>query len=94
MAFITLMVVRVSCQISQNAAVEAALEPGLPLGAVLPVAAGLLLAAVLPLGAVLPQADSARARTAVSNGMARNTSRLVVREVRFMPVVDEGKPSD
>lgn len=35
------MVVRVCCQISQNAATEAALEPGLPLAAVLPVGAGL-----------------------------------------------------
>jgi hypothetical protein len=100
MAFITLMVVRVSCQIWQNAAVEAAVAvdvavgAGLLAAAGLPLGAGLPLAAGLPLEAWLPQADSARARAAVSNGVASNESRPVVRDVRFMPVVDGGNASD
>ena len=100
MAFITLMAVRVSCQISQNAAKELALDAevvlgvGLPVWAGLPLGAGLLLAAGVPLEAWLPQADSAKARAAVSNGVASRESRPVVSEVRFMPVVDEGKPWD
>jgi hypothetical protein len=95
MAFITLMAVLVSCQISQNAVAEPALDAAVLLGAELSVwaglllGAGLLLAAGLPLEAWLPQADSAKARAAVSNGVASNESRPVVSEVRFMPVVDE-----
>jgi hypothetical protein len=98
MAFITVMAVRVSCQISQNAAAEApldaevAFEAELLSGAVvppeMPLGAGVLLEAGLP------QADSAKARTAVSNGVASNPSRPVIRGVRSMPVVDEGNAWD
>jgi hypothetical protein len=94
------MAVLVSCQISQKAAEEPSLDAavlpgvGLPVWAGLPLGAGLLLAAGLPLEAWLPQADSAKARAAVSNGVASNESRPVVRDVRFMPVVDEGKAWD
>jgi hypothetical protein len=99
-AFSTLMAVWVSCQISQNAAEEPPLDAaallgvGLPVLAGLPLGAGLLLAAGLPAPAWLPQADSTKARAAVSNGVASNESRPVVRDVRFMPVVDGGKAWD
>lgn len=100
MAFITLIAVRVSCQISQNAVAEPSLDAAVLLGvelavwAGLPLGAGLLLAAGLPFEAWLPQADSAKARAAVSNGVASNESRPVVRDVRFMSVVDEVKAWD
>jgi hypothetical protein len=100
MAFITVMAVRVSCQISQNAAAEApldaevAFEAELLSGAVVPLEAEMPLGAGVLLGAGLPQADSAKARTAVSNGVASNPSRPVIRGVRSMPVVDEGNAWD
>lgn len=100
-AFMSLRVVRVSCQITQNADVDASLGaevvlgtellPGaeLPVGVELPVGLELLPGAELPVGIAPPQADSARARVTVSNGAASRASRAVVRDVRFMPLVDE-----
>jgi hypothetical protein len=97
-AFITLRVVRVSCQISQNSADEAWLEAEEPLTAAVPAAveaplgaglpAGLVLAveAELPVAAELPQPVSARVSAAVINGVARNISRKLVQGVRFMPL--------
>jgi hypothetical protein len=99
-AFMSLRVVRVSCQITQNAAVDAPLGAEvvlgveLPLGDELPLGAGLPVTAELPVGAALPQADSARAKAEVSERVASNPSRPVVRDVRFMFLVDERKASD
>jgi len=96
-AFITPRVVRVSCQIWQNAAEEPPVGAEVPLRAEAPVAVELplgtelLIGAEVPLEAELPaeagpQADSARASAAVINGDASNTSRPLVRGVRFMPL--------
>jgi hypothetical protein len=100
MVFISLIVVRNSCQIPQNAVVEALLraelsaEPELLLGAVLfeaglPLDAELVSEAEVPDAGVppeaeVPQADSARARAAVINGVTSNRSRPLVRDVRSM----------
>jgi hypothetical protein len=95
MVFISLIVVRNSCQIPQNAVVEALLraelsaEPELLLGAELPLDAELVLEAEVPDAGVppeaeVPQADSARARAAVINGVTSNRSRPLVRDVRSM----------
>jgi len=88
MAFISLRAVRVSCQISQNAAVEAPLGAELPRAEPLPEAEALLgeplLGAEALLGAGLPQADSARARAVVTSGVASNPSRPVLRDVCSM----------
>jgi hypothetical protein len=102
--FISLRVVLVSCQITQNADVDASLGAEVVLGAELPVGVEFpvelpacveLPAGVeLPLGDAPPQADSARARAGVSNRMASSPSRPVARDVRFMPLVDERKAPD
>jgi hypothetical protein len=91
-AFITLSVVRVACQISQNSAEEASLVVEVPLvagvllGVEVAIGAELPLALELPLEAALPQADSERASAAVINGVASNASRPLMRGVRFMPL--------
>jgi hypothetical protein len=95
MVFISLIVVRNSCQIPQNAVVEALLraelsaEPELLLEGELPLDAELVSEAEVPdagvpPGAEVPQADSARARAAVINGVTSNRSRPLVRDVRSM----------
>ena len=103
--FMSLRVVRVSCQITQNAVEDAPLGAEVVLGAELSLAAELPLGAELPDGVTLPdgaellpgdalpQADSARTRVAVSR-VASKPSRPVVSDARFMPGVDEGKASD
>jgi hypothetical protein len=103
--FMSLRVVLVSCQITQNADVDASPGAEVVLGAEPPLGFGLAVAAELPvevelpvgvellLGAALPQADSARARAGVST-RAASPSRPVVRDVRFMLLVDGGKAAD
>jgi hypothetical protein len=100
-AFMSPRVVRVSCQITQNAAVEAPVDAevvpgaelllgaGLPVGAALPAGEELLVEAGLLVGEALPQADSERAKATVSSGTASNPSRPVVRDVCFMFLIDE-----
>jgi len=88
MAFISLRAVRVSCQIPQNAVAEAPLGAELPGAEALAGAEAVLgeapLGAEALLGARLPQADSARARAVVTNGVASNPSRPVLRDVCSM----------
>jgi hypothetical protein len=92
MVFISLRVVRVSCQITQNDVVDASVGAEVVLGAELPLGAGvragdeLAVGDELPVGDALPQADSPRAKAGVSNRVASNPSRPVVRDVRFMPL--------
>jgi hypothetical protein len=98
MVFISLRVVRVSCQITQNDAVDASLGAEVVLGAELPLGAELSAGVELPVadavpagvelpaGDALPQADSARAKAGVSNRVASNVSRPVAWDVRFMPL--------
>jgi hypothetical protein len=93
MVFISLRVVRNCCQVPQNAVVEGPLDAGLPpdaaallavpLEVAVPLEAGVLEAGV-PLEAALPQADSARARATVINGVTSNVSRPLIRDVRSM----------
>jgi hypothetical protein len=91
MAFISLRVVRVSCQISQNSAGEALPDAELPLAVKFPLEEELLLEAGVPLeagvtlGAWLPQADSDSASAAVINGVTSNASRPLILDVGFMP---------
>jgi hypothetical protein len=67
MAFISLSVARVSRQIPQNAVMDAPLAAEVSFGADVLPGAEVPFGAVLSLGAELPQADSARARAAVTS---------------------------